>query len=217
MLPFPFYEMSHCVRCPFALPWLCLLPHTPLQFFPAMIGHYLLHSISPPICFPLATVSFSTLLFLHPHRVSLYLLSSAHSHGFTCFCPNWYLAQMAAHVLCSGPLSDSFTDLVLVHLLKLAQVERVHTTVLNWWCLWVILFGIGQLMLKERSHWFPVSDIKSHPVWSQKKIKLWMTMAPYPAVKSDAYPRSFSIILLLRNGLEILFKSMSTAILWDNS
>lgn len=33
MLPFPLYEMSLRIQCPFALPWLCSLRCTALQFF----------------------------------------------------------------------------------------------------------------------------------------------------------------------------------------
>lgn len=99
----------------------------------------------PPICFHLTA-------FCFPHRsfsiLSLYLRFLSLSLCFTCFYPNWYLAQMAVQLMCSGLLSECFTDLVLVRPLKLARVECVHTTLLNWWCLQVILFENGPLMLK---------------------------------------------------------------------
>lgn len=80
------YSVSFC----FALA--VLSPSSSTSVFPHC--DRLLSFTPPPLCFLLTTVSFSTLLFLHPHRVSLYLLSVAHSLCFTCFGQNWYLAQM---------------------------------------------------------------------------------------------------------------------------
>lgn len=138
------YSVSFC----FALAVLSLLYCT--SVFLTLLGHYLLLFI-----FPLFV--FISLPFRFPHRSFsilslylrfLYLRFLSLSLCFTCFYPNWYLAQMAVQLMCSGLLSECFTDLVLVHPLKLARVECVHTALLNWWCLQVILFENGPLMLK---------------------------------------------------------------------
>lgn len=182
----------HSIQCPFASPWLCSLPRPPLQFFLAVIGRYLLLSTPLPHLFS-SRYSFISHIALSPSSPRLPLSPFPQP---TCFAllasARTDIWHKWTHVLCSGPLSDCFTDLVLVHLLKLAQVECVHAAVLNW---------------RSRGdtfwNWPTNAEVVVSPTFSLrykilpslisgKKIKLWMTMAPYPAVKSDAYPRSSS-------------------------
>lgn len=110
MVLFPLYEMSFCIQCPFALPWLCSLLCTAFQFCLTLLGHYLLFSIFLTFVFILLPFQFSTLA-LCTHNILTLPVSNSPSSPSRFALPDatkWYLAQMAAQVSCSGLLSECF-------------------------------------------------------------------------------------------------------------